>query len=77
MENEEHFLTECEFYNTERQVLFEKVSTFNVNFSNFNTSDQFIFLMQCQSPQILKWLGQYVYRRFNERHAHFMNCNSD
>ena len=43
IENEVHFLIECDIYDDLKVELFSKYAEFNTDFTDFNANDRFVF----------------------------------
>ena len=52
IEDEEHFVTDCENNREMRKSLFEKISLREPGFANWNNREKFVFLMSYKDPQI-------------------------
>jgi hypothetical protein len=65
VEDEMHFLMECEFYSDLRYFIFQKGHQFNETFSSLNKVDKFIFLMNDISVQ--PFLAKTMYNMFCRR----------
>ena len=69
IENEEHFVTNCQINDAERQLLFIKISSKFPAFAQLNHHEKFIYLMSCNDRQILTWLGKFLYKSFDIRNT--------
>ena len=69
IENEEHFITNCQINAHERQTFFTKVSSKSPAFMLFNDHEKFIYLMSCKDRQILAWFGKFLYKSFYIRNT--------
>ena len=69
IENEEHFVTNCQINDAERQLLFTKISSKFPAFAQLNHHEKFIYLMSCNDRQILTWLGKFLYKSFDIRNT--------
>ena len=69
IENEEHFVTNCQINAAERQLLFTKISSKFPAFAQPNHHEKFIYLMSCNDRQILTWLGIFLYKSFDIRNT--------
>ena len=65
IENETHFLLDCELYTDIRSTLFERALCLNTNFDNLETEDKLRFIMQHKDLQFT--LGNTVYKMFQRR----------
>ena len=59
IEDEIHFLLECPSTSTDRQVLIDMINNNCNNFQYLNLSDNFFWLLNCESIDILKQLFFY------------------
>ena len=69
VEDEAHFLIDCEMYQETRSVFFSKVSALDPMFSSLDRGAKFTYLMKSHSPRILVLLGKFVYSSFQERES--------
>lgn len=65
VENEMHFLLECDLYTDLRQLLFEKASDLNADFMTLNLNEKLAFLMQNKDIQFQ--VGSIVTKMFKRR----------
>ena len=72
IENEEHFITNCQINAHERQTFFTKVSFKSPTFIQFSDHEKFIYLMSCKDRQILAWFGKFLYKSFYIRNTKAM-----
>ena len=63
IENEKHFLLECDMYNEERQLLFQQVNECIQDFDNLNISDKLTVLM----TSMIRKTSKYICRAFEKR----------
>ena len=68
VEDETHFISDCELYSDIRETLFNKASEINPAFNTFNSEEKVIFLMQSKEMQFS--LGTSVTKMFKRRN-HF------
>ena len=61
LDDETHFLVDCQMFLDERHVLFTKIQEKVPNFLNFNTSCKFT------DPQICTWTTKLLYNSFKQR----------
>ena len=61
VENEIHFLFECNLYKNLRQHFFQNVEAKYSKFVDFNKSEKVIILFHNVDPYVCKRLGYYVY----------------
>ena len=43
--NEIHFITKCPIYTKEREIFYNKVTTDQINFSNLNPKENFVYIL--------------------------------
>ena len=67
VENEIHFLFECNLYKNLRQLFFQDVEAKYSKFVDLNKSEKVIFLLNNFDPYVCKKLGYYVYEAFQLR----------
>lgn len=67
IENEEHFLLKCNFYSTQRKLLFDKIGHLIPNFVNLSTTDKFIYIVKSNVKIIILALSQYIHNCFKVR----------
>ena len=67
LEDERHFLIECNINQAERENLFSKLTHIAPNFIHMTDEEKFIFLMCNKDQQILTWVGKFIYKSFNDR----------
>ena len=69
IENEEHFVTNCQIIDAERQLLFTKISSKFPAFAQLNHHEKFIYLQTCNDRQIITWFGNFLYKSFDIRNT--------
>ena len=68
LEDEIHFLIDCERYKEERTEMYEKIEKFFPNFRRINDSkSKFIFLMSQENMDTTKILATYIHRWYQIR----------
>jgi hypothetical protein len=67
LEDEIHFVTVCDKYKTMRRDLYTKVAYVMPEFSNMDNAGKFVFLTCNENPQILTWVGKFLYNAFEQR----------
>ena len=67
IEDEEHFLCNCSFYETERAQLFSTTKNLYPNLSVLPTSMLFLWLMTCEDGIICTEVAKYTYTCFQKR----------
>jgi hypothetical protein len=68
IEDEYHFLTECQLYTQERQNFFHEISLLNKNFTLLSKGDKFFWLMTNENNLIITQLSEYLVKTFKIRH---------
>jgi competence protein ComGF len=64
IENELHFLTECELYNVERRLLYSKINRMMPMFDDLNDEEKLIVMMKDFPRQTSQYLyNAYLIRR--------------
>ena len=66
IDDEVHFILDCNFHSTERSVFLNTASNI-IPFSNVTKHDIFAKIMSCNSPILLNALGKFVYNGFQKR----------
>ena len=69
IENEEHFVTNCQMNIYERQIFFTKISFKVRAFAELNNHEKRIYLMSCKDSQILIWFRKFLYKSFDIRNS--------
>ena len=72
VEDEKHFVTECVINTDERNILYDKVSRFDQNFSSLTNHQKFAYLFQHENETALTWFGKFIFKSFNKRN---IDCN--
>ena len=67
LEDDIHFLIECNINQADRENLFSKLTHIAPNFIHMTDEEKFIFLMCNKDQQILTWVGKSIYKSFNDR----------
>jgi hypothetical protein len=70
VEDEKHFLLECPFYNADRAILLNIVKSVSPHIENLTQSDQFIWIMSCQTNNIITSLGAFISNSMKRRFPH-------
>ena len=65
IENEVHFLIECDIYDDLRVELLSKYAEFNTDFTDFNANDRLFLVMHC-TPYLYA-LAKLVFTMYNRR----------
>ena len=63
--NEENFVTNCQNYDTERQMLFTKICSKFPTFAQLNNHEKSVYLMSCNDRQMRIWLEKFLYKSFD------------
>ena len=67
IDDEKHFILNCDAIAYERQCLFNKIRIWYPIFFDLDDLQKFQFLMMSEDPQILTWLVKLIYYGFNKR----------
>jgi hypothetical protein len=67
VEDEVHFLTVCEKYETLRRQLYSNIVGVMPAFSNMKANEKFVFLTCNENQQVLTWVGKFLYAAFEQR----------
>ena len=67
VEDEFHFIMECECNSELRHGLFDKMSNQYKIFVELNQLEKFIYLFTLEDNQALTWLGKFIYKSFEIR----------
>ena len=67
IDDEKHFILNCNAIVYERQCLFNKIRIRYPIFFDLDELQKFQFLMMSEDPQILTWLTKFIYYGFNKR----------
>ena len=75
LENEIHFVIDCDSYKTEREIFFANVIAFYPDFNGLNSIDKFKYLFTSNDPNVLTWLGKFIYNSLQTRSERMNNGN--
>ena len=67
LENEIHFVIDCASYKTEREIFFINVIAVYPDFDGLNSMDRFKYLFTSNNPNVLTWLGKFIYNSLQTR----------
>jgi hypothetical protein len=67
IENEEHFLVNCNKYADYRTLLFNYVEKYSKSFVQMSNENKFIFIMANENIEIVRALADYLYKSFQLR----------
>ena len=67
VEDEFHFIMECECNSELRHGLFDKMCNQYKIFVELNQLEKFIYLFTLEDNQALTWLGKFIYKSFEIR----------
>ena len=67
VEDEKHFVTDCQENSLERCTLYSLIHSYSPGFDSLLDYDKFYFLMNNDDPKILKWFGIFLYQSFMKR----------
>lgn len=60
VEDEIHFLTSCEKFNSDRDALFDFVCHKMPNFTLLDNQQKIIYLLSCEDNQVLNAVGNFI-----------------
>ena len=63
IEDEFHFVMQCEFHNNSRSIMFEKIISNFPAFSTLNQNEKFVYIMKYE----WKFLGKYLKSAWENR----------
>ena len=67
VETEFHFVTECLFHDTDRQILFSSISNRFPEFSQLDNVCKFKFMLTFPDEELLSSVGKFVFKCFEKR----------
>ena len=67
VEDEFHFMMQCNKYENERNIFIENISNYCINFRELNLQNKFLWLLSNEDKQICKDLGHLIKRCFDIR----------
>ena len=67
IENEEHFLLHCKYFEQERQLFVNKINTSYPSFVNSSPRIKIIFLLNNKSSKILRMSSSFILNCFRKR----------
>ena len=67
IEDEVHFVTDCQCNVNERNILYENVNNLYPNFQSLSNNQKFIFIMQNENSTVLTWFGKFIHKSFIKR----------
>ena len=70
VEDEIHFLCECNSYSEYRSILFSNAEETDPNFSTKDLIDKFVFLMSNHQKSVVTFLTNAIYKRIHSRYIH-------
>ena len=71
VEDEFHFLLQCQLYSNERRALFNQISEILPEFVRLPDPNRFVFLLCNEHNSILSWVGKFIYNSFNKRTEYY------
>ena len=69
IDDELHFITECDYHATERDNLYQTVQRYVPNFIAKDNHDRFVDILTSPDGDVLRTLGTYVFNGFKKRNA--------
>ena len=73
MDDEIHFVTQCHINASERRIFYQKMSSVDPQFTSLNDKEKFIYLMQSNEQETLRWFAKYIYKSFHTRNELIYN----
>ena len=73
MDDEIHFVTQCRINACERRIFYQKMSSADPQFTSLNDKEKFIYLMQSNDQETLRWFAKYIYKSFHTRNELIFN----
>ena len=70
VEDEKHFLLDCELYGAIRSKLFQDITSVYGNFTNMNRDDKFKYIMTLQNNSICQPVINFVHDAFAKRYEY-------
>ena len=67
LEDEVHFLTSCDLFTTDRDILFSKITTMFSDFQTLANHEKFIFMLCYPDRDSLSIVGKFIYNCFQVR----------
>ena len=67
IDDENHFITSCQFHSCERNTLFTNVGAVLPNFLSMTAYEKFIYLLQTKDMNVLTYFGKYLENCFESR----------
>ena len=67
VEDEIHFISNCPFYDLERNELFKEATKFHRYFTTFTDEKKTIHLLTSQNPHITEKVGSFVFHCFRKK----------
>lgn len=62
IEDETHFLIDCNHFQQEREILFSFIEKENKNFESLNSEQKLIFLLTSEDPIVLNAVGEFIFK---------------
>ena len=66
IEDEQHFILDCELYKELRSTLFEEISTRNEHFNNFDVETKFRYLVTCEWRKLSRFIDKAWSKRLEQ-----------
>ena len=68
VEDEIHFLIDCDKYKDDRKIMYQKIDRYFPNFSNINENkSKFIFLMSQENTEVTKIIATHIHKWYQIR----------
>ena len=62
IEDEVHFLIDCNHFQQEREILFTLINKENKNFASLNSEQKLIFLLTSEDRIVLNAVGKFIFK---------------
>ena len=69
LEDEVHFLTSCDLFTTERDILFSRITTMFPDFQTLANHEKLIFMLCYPDRELLTIVGKFIYNCFQVRNS--------
>jgi hypothetical protein len=67
IEDEVHFMIDCDSYRNERTQLYESLSKLCMNFNNLNSEQKFVWMFSNEDSIVINEVSKYIYTCYNKR----------
>ena len=73
IENEQHFMLDCDLYENERKKLFEKINNKFPHFTQLNDTLKIMFLFNSIDPTVSKSTAAFINHAINTRKTNYIS----